>query len=237
MHKKHLRTYTLLGLMLCSLVTPGLAGKYEDEFLAEVKRGCSSLLCVPSKNGGHWTSETRRIERVIRTETTYTASDSHSCPVITYTPHHKDIVEVNYRTEDVWHPKDPICLKCRGAGEYYYGLPRYGLNYVKPKFSVKTSPGATTIHMEPQKLCLAPCHAFYKGDFRNPLLAKICCQEAVSDIYFGGVWKNLLVALWSFAVKLDDEESGKKTLPQNSTTEILALKREVIEDDSSCIVQ
>lgn len=223
--------------MLCSLVTPGLAGKYEDEFLAEVKRGCPSLLCVPNPvRGGHWTTKTRETDTVIGVETYYVASDSHTCPVITYEPRQKNIVKTIYTTEKVWRDNDLLtCLNCKTPTKMTREAWRYA-HPGDPKFSVKTSDAGTTIHMEPNQNRLPPCKAYYKGSFSNPHLAKVCCQEAGKDL-FSIRWDTLLVALWNFAVKLDDEESGKKTFPQNSTTEIVALKREVVEDTTSCIIQ
>jgi hypothetical protein len=172
---------------------------------------------------------------VIGVETYYVASDSHTCPVITYEPRQKNIVKTIYTTEKLWRSDALLtCLNCKKPTEMTREAWRYA-HPGDPKFSIKTSDAGTTIHMEPNQNRLPPCKAYYKGNFRDPLLAKICCKEA--GTIYNSDWKLLLEALWSFAVKLDDEESGKKTLPQNSTTEIVALKREVIEDDSSCIVQ
>ncbi len=207
MYRKFLRTYTILGLMLCIFITPVHAGKYEEAFLDEVIK--HSVYRISCRNGNdEGSKQVRHVEnqqvKVGETLTphaygNYTDQYGRRC----------------YRTEQYAY-KDVVTYKT-SPSQYYCKNCRRDMSYgwvANPTFQVKRFDDEITIIIKHHGIkgykTNTPCDKPFKNeDLRSeePLFREL--YEGCPNIKFKSSWLGVLETLWQRAVELDLAEESQ----------------------------
>lgn len=188
--------------MLCSLVTPGQAGKYEDAFIEEMNNGARQLQCRKGPDKAHYTYKDR-VPHVVGTSRTLRGEQFGK-----YGGRDNIITEhIEYRWEQVAiHPRPNPIINCTTCGHTMVGnsyWPWAGMGAYPRSFSFTPEMDTLTIEPDPDRAperMTRPCrHPSVVGRLRD------ICARAPAITFQTNDWRTCLTHLWYTARVLDAE--------------------------------